>query len=333
MRSCMVIIVGLLLCTCSGCGRVNTTIGWPWVYWQHGLLPVVGFLAVCGLVFAGTMASIGLGTTAKVDCDDQFALMGIGAALLLAGLLLQALPHTKSGIQFLPLPPWYYASWIATIFSGVCWLVLVLGSLNAFSSVKEDWSGTAVCLLVALGINVLLSFATVGVNPANVATIQSPPAPNIAEQSQHIESGQDQIAQWERRKDEQAKVLARLLSDKETLVARIGSLGARDKRELMAQEIGRTLMTEFEELARQIATVRQEVEAIEAVTERAKSRIRSLEREALLRGTKVTDEEYRKMCGTDHALAEELRRRAGEKVPGSEIRMDKLLDEVFSKER
>ena len=142
--------------------------------------------------------------------------------------------------------------------------------------------------------------------------------------------GDNQIAQWEHRKDEQAEALAKLLSDRETLRDRIGRLGARNKQEVMASEVGRTLMEEYEQLARQIATQQQEVKISEVMIERAKSRLRSLEREALLRGTKVTDEEFRRMCGTDHVLEEELRRRAGEKTPGSEIQLDKLLDEVFA---
>ena len=36
---------------------------------------------------------------------------------LVAGLLLQGLPHTDTGIQFIPLLPWSYSGWIARIIS------------------------------------------------------------------------------------------------------------------------------------------------------------------------------------------------------------------------
>jgi hypothetical protein len=318
MRTCMSIIVAVLLCTFSGCSQVNTRIGWPWTYWQHGFWPLVGFLVVCGLVF---LAFCMLSLAAAEDQPDQCVVIVGGVVLLLAGLLLQALPHSTNGIQFVPVLPWHYASWIATIISGVGWLALILGYINVFNSVKENWSEAAFFLLVAIGLNALLSFATpVGVN------LPDQPAPQI-------EPGQNQIAQWERRKEDRAQALARLLADRESLVCRIRSLGAKSKQEFMAQEIGRTLMDEFEQLARQIATVQQEVETIETMTEKTKSRLRSLEREALLRGTKVTEEEYQKMSGTDHALEEELRRRIGEKMPGSEVQTEKLLDELFTRER
>ena len=60
-----------------------------------------------------------------------------------------------------------------------------------------------------------------------------------------IEPGQNQIAQWERRKEDRAKPWQSFWSDRETLVCRIRGLGAETKQELMAHRIGHTLTDEF----------------------------------------------------------------------------------------
>jgi hypothetical protein len=231
-----------------------------------------------------------------------------------------------------PLPPWYYLSWIARIVSVACWIFIALAGLCVLTAKREETNVAGFLLFFALSINALLSFAA----PVGVTAASPPPqiAPSVPDHPRpQSELGDNQIVQWESRRQEQAVALAKLLSDKESLRDRIGRLGARNKQELMANEVGRTLMEEFEQLARQIATLQQEVKISEVMIERAKSKLRSLEREGLLRGTKVTDEEFRAMSSTDHVLEEELRRRVGEKVPGSEVQMDRLLDEVFAKER
>ena len=109
-KRCLLVILALLTCTMSGCA--NTRIGWPWDYWHCGFWAVIGFLAVIGLILVGLA-----GVVASLDPEDGDGGMVVGfvVVLLVAGLLLQALPHTKSGVQFVPLPPWHYTSWIARI--------------------------------------------------------------------------------------------------------------------------------------------------------------------------------------------------------------------------
>ncbi len=335
MRSCTLIILAMLLCTFSGCSQMNTRIGWPWTYWEHGFWPVIGLLVIYALL------PVYVGLICALAEDHQPALLWTIVLLVMVGLVLQMLPPTASGIQFVPLPPWYYVGWIARIISAACWVCLVATCIAILATTAnpnvsvEDRCTCGQGFFFVLCLNALLSFATpVGVTASNVAE-SSPPqvAPSVPDHPPpQNQLGDNQIAQWERRKDEQTEALAKLLSDKEALRDRIGRLGARNKQEVMASELGRTLMEEFEQLARQIAMQQQEVKISEVMIERTKSRLRSLEREALLRGTKVTDEEYRAMCGTDHVLEEELRRRAGEKTPGSEVHLDRLLDEVLRKE-
>jgi hypothetical protein len=124
--------------------------------------------------------------------------------------------------------------------------------------------------------------------------------------------------------------LDRLLSDKGELLDRIRNLGATNRTELMANPVGRTLVEELEQLCRQIAKAKSEAEMVETTVECAKSRLRTIERQALLNGGQLTDKEYTQMSAVTHVLEEALRK---EQVPGTEVRLDKILDEVFREEK
>ena len=306
-------ILALLTCTLSGC---NTKIGWPWDYWQSGIFAIIGFLVVYGVIFVGL---VGLG--ASIASQDRDALISGVGLLLVAALLLQALPHTASGIQLVPLFPWYFDGWLAKIISSMCWLALVLGCLASFSPSKSDWKGAAIKFVVVLGLNVLLSFA----GPPDVTTADAPQQPPSV-----LTSFRGKVAQCETLRKERSEALEKLLSDKEALVARIKGLGCRTKQELMAHRIGSTLATELEQLSRQIASLQSETEAVEAVLERAQSVQRSVERQVMLKGHGILSEtEFAQLSQIDHELQEELRKIIAP-VPGTEVQMDKLLDGVLA---
>jgi hypothetical protein len=293
----------MLVCT------INTRIGWPWEYFGNGVGPIFGFLAVCFLIFVGFAA-----LAASTGEDDHGSFFAGLVIWLVAGLLLQGLPHTDAGIQFIPLLPWCYSGWIARIISAASWLALVLGFLAALSSNKNDWKGAATAILVALGLNALLSFAS----PENSVVASGPSV---------ITSCQEKIARWEAIQKERSEALEKLTSDKDTLVARSKSLGCQTKKELMANPVGCTLAHELEQLSRQMAQCRTETESIEATVERAQSMLRCVEREAMVKG--VSDDEFARVSQIDHELQEELRKMTGGPTPGSEVRTDKLLDEVL----
>lgn len=302
----LMLIMALLACTLSGCG--NTRIGGPWVYWEHGFWPVLGFLAVCGLIFLGLGLICGF-TGDPSDNPDPGMLKGAIFFLVLAGLLLQALPHATNGLQFIPLPPWHYTGWIAMIISSVCWLCLGFACLLIISSVKDDGMPAAVSMFVALGLNVLLSFA----GPSE--------APVVGEQPS-LKECRAKIAGWEKLRSERREAADKLSSDRDMLVNRIRSLGVSTKRELMGHPVGHTLAEELEHLSGQIEKLRSETDALDAVMERAKSSLRSLERETMLREVSADE-----LSQIDHELKEKL-----DTAPGTEVRLDKLLDEAFQKE-
>ena len=289
---------------------LNSRIGWPWEYFGNGVGPVFGFLAVCFLIFVG-FAALAAGVDEK-GC--LFAGLGIW---LLAGLVLQGLPHTENGIQFIPLLPWFYSGWIARIISAASWLMLLLGILCGVSPEKEHWKGAVAAILFALSMNALLSFASPADATAPIATDG---------RSSVFTSCHEKIARWETLRKERSGTLAKLSSDKEMLVARIRSLGCQTKRELMAHSVGCTLAKELEQLSRQIAQLQSETNTIEATVERAQSTLRCIERQAMVKG--FSNEEFARVAQIDHELQEELRTRTGP-TPGSEVQLDKLLDEVL----
>jgi hypothetical protein len=296
-------ILALLTCALSGC---NTRIGWPGAYSDHGFLALV-VLGLIGLGILVLIASVGEGCRESLVAGVLF--------LLVAGLLLQVLPHTASGVQFVPLFPWQYDTSLARIISGACWLCIVFVCLCVFSNVKGDWPAAGGATLIVLGLNVLLSFA----GPAD-----APQQPSSV-----ITSFRENVAQCEKLKTARSEALEKLQADKETLVTRIKGLGRRTKRELMAHSIGRTLVSELEHLSRQIASLQREVEAIEAVLEQAQSVQRSVERQAMLNDHGLSDAEFARLSQIDHELQEEVRKISAP-VPGAEVQMDKLLDCVLA---
>lgn len=300
----MRLVLLLLVCLVSGC---NTRIGFPGIH--YGLWASIGVLAICFLILTGIIL-VGDGADSPSE-DDRRGGFVVGAGwCIVAGLLLQALPHTESGIQFVPLLPWHYTGWLARVISIICWLGIIAGFLKIRSSSPTDQQGAAGAVLVAMAFNALLSFAT----PAGV-TADTPP-------TQSVEAP---ITQWERLRDEQKTALDKLLSDREELITRIRNLGARSKKELMANPVGQTLVTELEQLCQQIDTAKKEIGVIETAIERAQSRRRSIERQAL---PKLTGEEYERMSVVHHTLEDERRQ-----PPGSDIRRDRLLDELFREEK
>jgi hypothetical protein len=235
---------------------------------------------------------------------------------LVAGLLLQLMPHTEGGVQLVPLFPWQYLGWIVRAVSSVCWLCILFGCLFGISGDTQGLQETAVLMVAVIGLNALLSFAA----PVGVTTVNTPP----------MQSVEDPIAQWEKSKSNRQGTLNRLLSDKEALIARIRNLGAKNKNELMAHPIGHTLVEELEQLCQQIDNAKKEIEVVETAAERAKSHRRTMERQKMLNGGKLTDKQLTHMSAANHILEEEHR---NDQTPGIEVQRDKLLDDVFDKER
>jgi hypothetical protein len=217
----MKLIIALALLALPGC---NTRIGGPSEYSQHGAWTVVGFLVLLGLILIGVV-----GTVASLSKPDRGEIVVAAMFLVVAGLLLQTLPHAANGVQFVPLFPWHYAGVTPRIMSAACWLCMILAIAWALSRVKTHWPAAAGATLIALTLNALLSFA----GPA------TKDQPTIA-------SYRERIEHWEAIRNERSEAMEKLLADREALVGRIKALGFTTKRELTANGVGYTLATELE---------------------------------------------------------------------------------------
>ena len=232
---------------------------------------------------------------------------------LVAGLLLQALPHTESGIQFVPLPPWYYQSQIAWIISIACWIALIFGWHINFSSVKADRSSAVVAIFIALGLNALLSFAS----PSYVVS------QNRTEISAPNESLQEKYSKWEELRQQQLGALERLSYDKHILEARIKNLDVKTKRELMGHPVGVPLVDELEQLTQQIANLQKEIYSIELV----QSKMRSLERQIALRKVSLSPEE---LSAAIKSIEEKRRGISDDSTPDSAVQRNILLNGLIA---
>jgi hypothetical protein len=258
----------------------------------------IGAFILYGLFTIGFLAILG---APNVPEESQRSELILGVVLwILGGLLLQALPVT-GGVQFIPLFPWYYIDGPARIVSIICWMCILAGCVLG---ILEKFKYGATFLVAAMVVNAMLSFAS----PIDVTVADNPP---------------DTIAHWERLRNERSATLSRLLSDKERLIDRIRSLGAKNKKGLMANPIGKTLVEELEQLCQQIAATQKEIDAVDTSTERAKSQHRIVERQELLNSGKLTEKDYEQMFAASHTVDED-------RTPDIEVRRDQLLDQLFN---
>lgn len=309
MSKKLCVLFALLACTLSGCSQVNTKIGMPWVYWDQGYLAVLGFLGVCVLVVA-TIVAFFDATNRNANDPEIDSAVNAGVILLVGGgFLLQALPYSESGIQFLPLPPWYYVSWTARIISIACWLATTLGFLFIFS--KEDHANVALFGIIALVLNASLSFCSTS-DVSSQSTTNS------------IASYPANADQWEERKQQQSELLHRLSDDKGMLETRIRNLGIRTKKELMKDPIAGPLVEELEELISQIAKVQTNIAAIESV----QSKLRTLEREKAVGNATSTDD----LTTVAQQLKVKILDKSDDQLPNSAMQRDRLLDGLIRPE-
>lgn len=303
------ILFALLACTMSGCSQINTKIGLPWTYWEHGFWPGAVFVVVCCLILFGLLA-IFVASFSCSDDDDQAEgplYSGVGI-LLSSGLLLQALPYSDSGIQFIPLLPSNYGGQIAWVISISCWSALALGGLFIFTKMKR--AIVAGFVLAALVLNASLSFCSTSIMASQSTTESVVSCPPDADQ-------------WEQKKQQYTELLNRLSHEKEMLETRIKNLGIRTKKELMDHRIAGPLVEELEQLIQQIAKVQNNIVAVESVL----SKLRSIEREKALNNAGLSAEE---LTNISQKLKVELLNKSDD-MPDSAVQRDKLLNGLIAR--
>lgn len=144
--------------TQSGHTGLQTRIGWPSDYWRHGFLAFGGSLVIWMLVGWAAWNLITCVFCNDKPDDPKLPIVVTLVLLVAAAVVLQFLPATDSGLQFLPLMPWAYAGFVAAGLSVVCWIGIVIAALVVVARRTDAPAVFSAAMLLSMGCNLLLSF-------------------------------------------------------------------------------------------------------------------------------------------------------------------------------
>jgi len=132
----------------------NTKIPWPTQLREASSWTLNCYLAVWGLFIGSIALMIG-----NLSRREGGPLLSIIAMLAAAAVLLQFLPPTESGIQFIPISPWSYLGWESFLLSLACWAAILGAGYVVLDRMNDSAQAFSVLALVAMSLNVLLSWA------------------------------------------------------------------------------------------------------------------------------------------------------------------------------
>ena len=129
----------------------NTKIGLPPL--QAGRWMLSCYVVVCVLVAIAVILMV------ENLNREQGPLLLILVMLVAAAVLLQFLPPTDTGVQFLPLSPWAYSAWWSCFLSLAGWAAILGAVYVVVDRSIDSPHAFAILGLTAMGLNVLLSLA------------------------------------------------------------------------------------------------------------------------------------------------------------------------------
>jgi hypothetical protein len=135
----------------------NTKIAWPTQLRGADSWTIGCYGAVWVLVLAAVVCMI---TTANRK-EEGGPLLSILAMLVAAAVLLQLLPHTSSGIQFLPISPWSYSGWESFGISLIFWTAILFAGYVVVDRSPDSPQVFAILCLSAMSLNAILSWSEV----------------------------------------------------------------------------------------------------------------------------------------------------------------------------
>ena len=295
------VILTMTIPSMAGCRGVNTKIGWPTQFLGTGGWTLVCYLAAWLLILVAVLV---MKETSKRR--EGGPLLSIVVILAIAAFLLQWLPRTESGIQFLPISPWTYSGWISFCISLLCWMFIMVAALVAATRCLDSPGVCSAAFLVAMSLNALLSFS----DWKEDGSPQLPEEQQVA--AKDIESPEvlredetdygAKVQAWHQRVSKLRVILHRLQSEQSGLKISEAKTRESDKSERVA------LLEETIELDSQIAMVEHELEVLETAIRKAESRLRRIGRHELLHEAAIaSDAEYKTICQIERELQEELR--------------------------
>lgn len=306
---------------------VNTRIGWPNVYWNAGMLPFFGYLVVWLFVAISVLMMIDMLSYKSPDHPVSGAL----ALLIAAATLLQFLPGSEKGVQFLPHLPWTYPGLVSFLFSVLAWLAIGLAGLFACALDSGKAQPVSSLLLFALGLNSVLSFWAP--EAAQNSVHRSPPAPvkQVTPAAKQEEVGPGgQIANWQHKRVGAQRVLETLLSERRRLAERLLELGVRSANDLAENKPAQPLIEELRELVGQIADVRQDIAHLDRSIVEAESNLRRLERRKLIQAQGLlAEQEVGQITRTTLELGAKVDNRLLRTTPIPDSEIDAALQEAL----
>jgi len=135
----------------------NTKIPWPTQLRGASSWTLNCYLAVWGLII-GSIALM-IGTANRKEGGPLWIILAMLAAV---AILLQFLPPGDSGFQLIPLSPWSYLGWESFFVSLVCWGAILGAVYVVVDRMSDSAQAFSVLVLVAMSLNLVLSWAVVG---------------------------------------------------------------------------------------------------------------------------------------------------------------------------
>jgi hypothetical protein len=287
---------------------LQTRIGYPWHYYQHGGL--FGFILIVGVSVWAFAELIGL-LSIENNAGDSICRLAI--ALAIVAVLLLCLPMTDSGIQLFPELPWKFSGWIATGISLLVWFLIGGAISDLYTVGKEGPNAFASLLIAAFAINGTLSWCETTTRPLDDTSVHevavaTPVTPTIPIQesleTKSPEEFQRFIDEWQGK--------SKLLHAQREALQKDGESLTREMEALLSQEpsqVGEakaTLLAERAELNSQIDRITEEIALIDEVVLRAKSSLRRLVRKNAIEEV-TQDLDFESLTRTQRELEELVR--------------------------
>jgi hypothetical protein len=336
----LLLLLGCLLL--SGCSGVNTRVGWPTHYWQHGLDKICVFALVSFAAVAGIIVLFNALDSNRNPSREQF--WGAVALFVAATVLLQWTPTATSGINLVPPFPWlFWGRWVPFGLSVLAWLagclalfVVVYGTPN-----DDDASLGAFFGIVMLTFTIILSFW--GSTPSE--SQQSAPKVNNWAESDSVvprpeASGKpsilddskcrEHLTKWQAMRESRSEVLSEFHSDREDLVGQLRGMGVNGSGDLKDDRRAQLLADELLELSRQIDVLHADIERLDVAILQTESVLRRIQRRRSLSESGVlSNGEQELMSRLSRELAELMR--PGDKLPTpvSDVETDQLIDRLL----
>jgi hypothetical protein len=263
------ILVAFALVAVCVVGGLNTRIGWPWTNWSRGGWVAVGYASMCSTIGIALALMVWSAWTGK-PCRLTVVLV----LLVVAAVVLQWLPRSAAGIQFLPVSPWTFHGWIPLSISACSWLALALVVLALVC--WDRAVGFPVTAVLFLAVNLPLSFWSL--DPFDVTAIPVAAVDPFPEY-------RNRRGELKARQDEAHRLLEALRRDQDELAERLRRLGVRSSADLRHIPAARPLAEELAEVVHLIRDQQKVAQRLGEATIEAGSRLRRLQRRGVIEPT------------------------------------------------